>query len=76
MEQLILTTKIKLEFLIPDLQVYFLLKNIPTIHAKYAESSVTTIHVNSEDMVKSLNQLNHHETSGPDNISVRFLKQT
>ena len=49
--------------------------DIPQIHAKYAENPMNNFNINSEGIIKLLNQLNSNKACGPDNISGRFLKE-
>ena len=50
--------------------------DIPLIQTQYTNSSVRNIDSNTEGIIKLLNQLNPNETSEPDNISARLLKET
>ena len=50
--------------------------DIPLIQTQYANSSISNIDINTEGIIKLLNQLNPNKASGPDNISVRLLKET
>ena len=50
--------------------------DIPLIQTQYANSSISNIDINTEGIIKLLNQLNPNKASGPDNISARLLKET
>ena len=50
--------------------------DIPLIETQYANSSISNIDINTEGIIKLLNQLNPNKASGPDNISARLLKET
>ena len=50
--------------------------DIPLIQTQYAESSISSIDINTEGVIKLLNQLNPNKASRPDNISARLLKET
>ena len=48
----------------------------PIIQGQCTNSSINNIVINTEGIVKLLNQLNSNKASGPDNISARFLRET
>ena len=50
--------------------------DIPLIQTQFANSSISNTDINTERIIKLLNQLNPNKASGPDNISVRLLKET
>ena len=50
--------------------------NIPLIQTRYANSSISNIDINMEEIIKILNQLNLNKASGPENIIARLLKET
>ena len=51
-------------------------RDIPLIETQYANSSISNIDINTEGIIKLLNQLYPNNASGPDNISARLLKET
>ena len=50
--------------------------DIPLIQTQYANSSISNIDINTEGIIKLLNQLNPNKASEPDNISARLLRET
>ena len=46
--------------------------DIPLIQTQYANSSISNVGINTEGIIKLLNEVNPNKVSGPDNISVRL----
>ena len=50
--------------------------DIPLIQTQYANSLISNIDINTEGIIKLLNQLNSNKASRPDNINARLPKET
>ena len=50
--------------------------DMPLIQTQYANSSISNIDINMEEMIKILNQLNPNKASGQENVIARLLKET